>query len=99
MMHATGRDDLLRIQRYNPRPPIIQIDGRRPDPQLCRQIRDAGFLVFVYPRGWTRLRFGTDLHRYRKMGVTFVQTDRPTAMVDQMRQINLSPTTQGGRNE
>ena len=99
MMQAGGQDDLLRIIGYDPHPPVIQIDGRRPDPQLCRAIRDAGFLVFVYPRGWARLRFGNDLNRYRKMGVTFVQTDRPTAMLDQMRHINLSPTTHGDRNE
>jgi len=99
MMHASARDDVLRIKGYAPRPPVIQIDGRRPDRQLCREIRDAGFLVFVYPRGWTRLRFGNDLNRYRQMGVTFVQTDRPTAMLQQMRQINLPATMQGNRNE
>lgn len=99
MMQANGRDDLLRIKGHDPRPPVVQVDGRRSDPQFCREIRDAGFLVFVYPRGWTRLRFGNDLRRYQEMGVTFVQTDRPTAMLDPMRQINSSPTTQGNPNE
>ncbi|HUW83117.1 MAG TPA: glycerophosphodiester phosphodiesterase family protein [Phycisphaerae bacterium] len=99
MMRAGGRDDVVRIKGHDPRPAVIQIDGRRPDRQLCQEIRDAGVLVFVYPRGWTRLRFGNDLNRYRQMGVTFVQTDRPTAMLEQMRQINLPATMQGDRNE
>ena len=99
MIQAGGRDDVLRIKGYAPRPAVIQIDGRRPDRQLCREIRDAGFMVFVYPRGWTRLRFANDLNRYRQIRVTFVQTDRPTAMLEQMRQINLPATTQDHRNE
>jgi glycerophosphoryl diester phosphodiesterase len=99
MMQANGDEDLLRIKGYDPRPSVIQIDGRHADPQLCREIRSAGFLVFVYPRGWTRLRFGTHLGRYREMGFTFVQTDRPMAMLDQMRQINGSLATQSDRND
>jgi len=98
MMRAGGRDDVLRIQGYDPRPAVIQIDGRRYDVELCRQIRNAGFLVFVYPRGWTRLRFGSDLHRYRQTGVTFVQTDRPAAILREMRQINLAAGRQSGPN-
>ncbi|MFQ6049342.1 MAG: hypothetical protein ACE5K7_08260, partial [Phycisphaerae bacterium] len=97
MMRAEAPEDLQRIARYRPRPRVLHVNGRAPSRELCRRIRRSGFAVFIYPQGWTRFWHGQRLSDYARMGANFVQTDRPLAMLGQMRRLNRLADRSAGR--